>query len=246
MWPPADATLAELEGWLETIRCLPADEVITAREGALEARVVELEAPEPKGHTSPLAFVLRAKQTTDKRRRQLWRFNALRDEFLAEEIALQLTIAKANATIETMERLYLPAGEVEHKLPCEYSASHDCPGRVALPDAADPASAASARAYGRDPDAAAGVSGIITQLLMLPGARNIPNMDDAYAAILLQARFAHADLTGNQGPTLEPVPPAQGRGAAEGGVCPPRGLRGWEGWLQFSGEDFQRFQLHFN
>ena len=89
------------------------------------------------------------------------------------------------------------AGEVEYKLFCEYSASQDAPGRVLSPDAADPVSAASARRHGRDPEAAAGVIGIITQLLMLPGATHTPNMGDAYAALLGQVRLAHEDLTGN-------------------------------------------------
>ena len=79
------------------------------------------------------------------------------DGLLAEEEALKLTIAGANATIEATERLLKMAGETENKRFCEYSASQDAPGRIPSLDAADLASAEAARRHGRDPDAAAGV-----------------------------------------------------------------------------------------
>ena len=166
--------------------------------------------------------MLRAKQATEKRRRQLQRFTVLQHGLLVEEDALKLTIGEANATIETTERLFRLAGGVEYKLFCEYSASQDAPGRVLSPDAADPVSAASARRHGRDQEAAAGVSGIIKQLLVLPGAMRTPNMCDAYAALLEQAHLVHEDLTGNKGPTLELVLLAQGHGVAGGGGVAPR------------------------
>ena len=53
VWPPADATLAQLGDWLETIRRLPADDGVYAREGALENRIAELRRPKPKGRASP-------------------------------------------------------------------------------------------------------------------------------------------------------------------------------------------------
>ena len=125
VWPPADATLARLEDWLETIRRLPADDFIFPREGALENRIAELRRPKPKGRASPFALVLRAKQATEKRCRQLQRFVAMRDGLLAEEEALKLTIADANATIEAMERLLKMAGETGYKRFCEYSVSQN-------------------------------------------------------------------------------------------------------------------------
>ena len=145
----------------------------------------------------------------------------MRDGLLAEGEALKHTIADANATIEATERLLKMAGETEYKSFCEYSASHDAPGRIPSPDAADPASAEAAHRHGRDPDAAAGVSGIITQL-MLPTAAQSTNLGAAYAAALEQAHLVHEDLTGNKGPTLEPVLPAQGHDVAGGGSFAPR------------------------
>ena len=115
-----------------------------------------------------------------------------------------------------------PGRSSTYKLFCEDSASQDAPGRVPSPDAADLVSAAPARRHGRDPEAAAGVSGITTQLLMLPTAVHIPNMGVAYAAVLEQARLAHEDFTGNKGPSLEPVLLAQGHGVAGGGGVAPR------------------------
>ena len=140
---------------------------------------------------------------------------------MEEEAALKVAINDALSTIETTAQLCRLAEEAEYKLFCEYSATQDAPGRVPSPDAADPASAGEARRYGRDPEAAAGVSGIITQLLMLPAATQ-PNLGAAYAAALAQARLVHADLTGNPGPTLEPAQPAPGHAAAGGGSFAPR------------------------
>ena len=109
VWLPADAALAQLEDWLETIRRLPADEFILARQGALTNRIDELRRPMPASRASPPTLVLRAKRATEKRRRQLARFVALRDALLAEERALQLTIAGAHATIEATERFFTMA-----------------------------------------------------------------------------------------------------------------------------------------
>ena len=78
-WPPPDATLDELEGWLNSIRSLPPDDAIGAREGLLEARIAELRAPPPAERASTLTRLLRAKQLTEKRRRQLRRYVDLRD-----------------------------------------------------------------------------------------------------------------------------------------------------------------------
>ena len=210
----------ELEDWLETIRRLPTGDVIYAREGALENRIAELRRPKPKGQASPFAFVLRAKQATEKRRRQLQRFVALRDGLAAEE-APKLTIAGANATIEITGRLLKMAGGTEYKLFCEYSASQDAPGHVPSPDAADAASVDAARRHGRDPEAAAGVSGVITQLLMLSIAAQSANSSAAYAAVLEQARLVHEDFTGNKGLTLELVLLAQGHDVVGGGGVAP-------------------------
>ena len=45
VWPPADATLAQLEGWLDSFRRLPADEGILARQDLLCQRIHELRMP---------------------------------------------------------------------------------------------------------------------------------------------------------------------------------------------------------
>ena len=158
VWPPVGATLAQLEVWLESLRRLPEDDVILARQGALTRRVHELRMPLPAARASPRALVLRAKRATDKRRRQLQRFVAMREGLLAEERALQATIADAHATIEATERLLTMAGTEEYERICDYAATQDAPGRIPLLEAAGSASADATRRVGRDPEAAAGVT----------------------------------------------------------------------------------------
>ena len=82
----------------------------------------------------------------------------------------------------------------------DYAATLEAPGRTGSPTAAEEASADSARQAGGDPAAAQGVSGITTQLLMLPTAAEASNLGEAYAALLQQARLVHDGLTGNKGP----------------------------------------------
>lgn len=53
VWPPADATLAQLEGWLDSLRKLPADEGILSRQDLLCQRVHELRMPLPAPPPSP-------------------------------------------------------------------------------------------------------------------------------------------------------------------------------------------------
>ena len=126
--------------------------------GCSRIALPSLGGPSPRARPPPPALVLRAKQATEKRRWQLQRFVALRDGLAAEDEALKLTIADANAIIEISERLLKMARETEYKLFCEYSASQDAPGRVPSPDATDPASTDAARRHGRDPEVAAGVT----------------------------------------------------------------------------------------
>ena len=170
----------------------------------------------------PLTPVLRAKRATDKRRRHLQRFIVMRDGFLAEERALQSTIVDAHATIAATQRFLTLAETEEYECFCSYASSLDAPRRVPSPEAAGSASADAARRAGHDPVVAAGVSGIITQLLMLPTASEASNLGAAYAAVLEQARLVHKGLTGDMGPTLVPDPPSPGRVPAGGGGVPPR------------------------
>ena len=200
VWPPVDATLAQLEDWLESLRRLPKDDAILARQGLLSRRVSELRTPLPASRASPLTLVLRAKRVTDKHRKQLQRFIAIREGLLAEERALQATIADAHATIATTERLLTMAEREEYERFCAYAFSRDAPGRVPSPEAAGSASAAAATRAGQNPVVAAGVNGIITQLLMLPTAAEASNLGAAYAAVLEPARLVHKELTGDMGP----------------------------------------------
>ena len=96
---------------METIRCLAADDVLSDRESALEARIAELKTRR-KGHVSPFVHLPQAKQVVEKRRRQMRRFNLLRDGLLKEEIALRKRIVMADATIEAAERLLLGAKDM--------------------------------------------------------------------------------------------------------------------------------------
>ena len=176
----------------------------------------------PAPPTDPLTFVLRVKRATDKRRRQLHRFVAMRDDLLAQEAALQASIVDAHATIAATQRLLSLAEDEEFERFRNYASSLDAPGRVASSDAAGAASADAARQAGHDPAVAAGVSCIITQLLMLPTAAEASNLGDAYAALLEQARLVHAGLAGNKGPTLVPDPPTPGRVPEGGGGVAPR------------------------
>ena len=175
----------------------------------------------PTARASPLTLFLRAKRATDKRRKQLQRFLAMRVGLLAEVRALQATIVDAHATIEATERLLTMAEKEEYERFCDYASSQDAPGRVPSQEAAGSASAAAARRAGRDTEVAAGVSGIITQLLMLPTAAEASNFGAAYAAVLEQALLVHKELTGDMGPTLELAPPPSGQVDAGGeGVAP--------------------------
>ena len=219
VWPPPSASLRELEGWLESLRSLPPDDAIQARVATLEARITELQTPPPAERGSVLTRLLRARQLTEKRRRQLRRFIDMRDGLLEEAAALKSKLDDAHATIEATARLSRLAEEAEYNLFCEYSASLEAPGRFPSPEAATPASAEAARSRGGNPEAAAGVCGLITQLLTLPSASH-GNLVDAYTAILSQARLVHASLTGNPGPFLEPVAPAPGAAGSEGGFAP--------------------------
>ena len=158
VWPPVDAILAQLEDWLESLRRLPEDDVILARQGVLTQRIHELRMSLPAAHAYPLTLVLRAKRATDKRRRQLQRFVAMREGLLSEERALQATIADAHATIEATERFFTMVETEEYERFCDYAATQDTPGCIPSPEAAGSASADAARRAGRDPEAAAGVT----------------------------------------------------------------------------------------
>ena len=222
VWPPADAILVQLEEWLDSLRRLPADEGILARQDLLCQRIRELRMPLPAPPADPLTLVLRAKRATDKRRKQLHRFVAMRDDLLAQEAALQSAIVDAHTAI-AVTQCFLNLAEDEEVLSFRnHVASLDAPGRVASPGAAEDASAAAARQIGHDPAVAAGVSGIITQLLMLPTAAEAPNLGDAYAALLEQARLVHEGFTGDKGPSLAPDLPSPGHASGSGGGVAPR------------------------
>ena len=221
VWPTVDATLAQLEDWLESLRRLPKDDAILARQSLLSRRISELRTPLPASRASPLTLVLKARRVTDKHRKQLQRFIAMREGLLAEERALQATIADAHATIAATGRLLTMAEKGEYERFCAYASSRDAPGRVPSPEAAGSARAAAASRAIQDPVVAAGASGLTTQLLMLPIAAETSNLGAAYAAVLEQARLVHKELTGDMGPTLEPAPPPAGHvDAGEGGVAP--------------------------
>ena len=134
----------------------------------------------------------------------------MRDDLLAQEAALQCAIMEAHAKVAATQRLLNMAEDEEVLRFRAYATSLEAPGRVASPSAAEDASAAAARQTGHDPEVAAGVNGIITQLLMLPTAAEASNLGDAYAALLEQARLVHESLTGNKGPSLEPDLPSPG------------------------------------
>ena len=231
VWPPANASLAQLEEWLDALRRLPEDDVILGRQALLGRRIEELRRPLPAQPAEPLTLVLRAKRVTDKRRRQLRRFSGLLDELLAQEVALRAALLDAHATVDTTRRLLALAEEDEYRRFQEYAASLSAPGRTGSPTAAEEASADSARHSGGDAAAAQGVCGLISQLLMLPAAAEASNLGDAHAALLQQARLIHEGLTGNPGPTL--VPDQSGPGGAPGGrSVPPR-----MSWVPGTGPD---------
>ena len=53
VWPPADATLDQLEDWLDSLRRLPEDEGILARQDLLFRRIRELRMPMPAPPPTP-------------------------------------------------------------------------------------------------------------------------------------------------------------------------------------------------
>ena len=121
LWPPPDASLGDLEGWLDSLRSLPPDDAIEARAQLLESRIAELHSPPPVERASVLTRLLRAKQLTEKRRRQLRRFVDLRDGLVEEVAALRTKLVDAHSTIEATARLCTHAEEAEYKLFCEYT-----------------------------------------------------------------------------------------------------------------------------
>ena len=175
VWPLADATLDQFEDWLDSFRRLPEDDVTLARQDVLSWRIRELRMPMPAHPASPFTLVLRAKRATDKRRRQLQRFIVMRDDLLAQERALQATIVDAHATIVATQRFFTLAETEEYERFCPYASSLDAHGRAPSLEAVGAASAEGAQRAGHDPAVAAGVSGIITQLLMLPTAAEARN-----------------------------------------------------------------------
>ena len=56
VWPPADATLDPLEDWFDSLRRLPADEGILARQDLLCRRIRDLRMPLPAPPADPLTF----------------------------------------------------------------------------------------------------------------------------------------------------------------------------------------------
>ena len=239
VWPPADATLAQLEDWLEALRRLPEDDAILSRQVLLSRRIGDLRRPLPAPPAEPLTFVLRAKRLSDKRRKQLRRFMDMRDDLLAQEISLAAAIVDAHATVSATKQLLDFAEDDE--FPCfqAYAATLEAPSRAGSPTAAEEASAASARQAGSDPAVAQGVSGIITQFLMLPTAGEAANLGEAYAAILAQARLVHEGLTGNKGPPLVPDLPEQRGPSGSFGVVPPR-----MSWVFGTGPDPPGMPMH--
>ena len=73
VWPPADASLAQLEEWLDTLRRLPEDDDILNKQALFSRHIHDLRMPLPAPPAEPLTLVLRAK-LSDKRRKQLRRF----------------------------------------------------------------------------------------------------------------------------------------------------------------------------
>ena len=228
VWPPADATSAQLEDWLDSFRRLPEDEGILARQDLLSRRI---RMPMPAPPASPFTFVLRAKRATDKRRRQLHRFIAMRDDFLAQERALQASIVDAHATITATLRLLTLAEDEEYERSRSYASSLDAPGRVPSPDAAGAASADAARQAGHDPDAAVGASGIITQLLMLlMPPRRLPTLSRPTRRCWSRpASSTRPSLaTRRQGAHPGACPAVAGAcGGGRGRRCSPHGLGAW-------------------
>ena len=58
VWPPADASLAQLEDWLEALRRLPEDDVTLSRQVLLSRHIGDLRRPLPAPPAEP--FVLKA------------------------------------------------------------------------------------------------------------------------------------------------------------------------------------------
>ena len=54
VWPPADASLAQLEEWLDALRRLPGDDVILNKQALLSRRVSDLRMPLPAPPAEPL------------------------------------------------------------------------------------------------------------------------------------------------------------------------------------------------
>ena len=204
VWPPAGSSLSDLENWLESLSRLPPDDALAVRRQTLQERIAELRAAR-KGLVSPLVQLLRAQQASERRRRQLARFRSMRNELLLQLDGLKAKLSAADDTISSTEELLRLAEQVERALFDDLAASGSLPGGPGSGggDAIDPVSQAEAHARGADPDMAAGLGGLISQLLQLPLAARAGNLESANAALLQQARVLHFHFTGNMGPTTE-------------------------------------------
>ena len=186
VWPPAGSSLSDLENWLESLSRLPPDDALAVRRQTLQERIAELRAAR-KGLVSPLVQLLRAKQASERRRRQLARFRSMRNELLLELDGIKAKLSAADDTIASTEELLRIAEQVERALFEDLAASGTMPGGPGVgrgADAIDPVSQAEAHARGADPDMAAGVGLLISQLLQLPLAARAGNLESASAALL--------------------------------------------------------------
>ena len=97
------------------MRRLPEDDVILSRQALLGRRIGELRMPLPTQPAEPLTLVMRAKRTSDKRRKQLRRFTDLRDDLLSQEVALRAALMDAHATVAATKQLLGLAEDEEYQ-----------------------------------------------------------------------------------------------------------------------------------
>jgi hypothetical protein len=205
-WPPAGATEGELEDWLNHCLMLPEDDALIARATALRERLEELRE-ERRKPVDPVVRLMRARNSSAKRRRQLESAEAALREVEQQMEELRASRSTCRDTVATCKQLLQEAESREEALRAEVAARGPAEGDQPAALAGDAAR-----------QAAEGVGGILTQLLVLPRAIAAGNHDVAYDAIVQQARSVHRALVGNDGPTLDATPTSP---AGPGAVGPP-------------------------
>lgn len=207
---------------------LPEDDALIARATALRERLEELRE-ERRKPADPVVRLMRARTATLKRKRQLDSAEAALQEVEQQMEELRASRRTCRDAVAACKELLQEAEAREEELRAEVASRGPA-------ESDQPAASSGDAAQG----VASGLSGLLTQLLVLPRAIAAGNQDVAYDAIIQQARIIHRTVAGNDGPTLDegtPTSPAGPGAVGPAGDAPtasPDALPGMQPQLQMS------------